>query len=179
MNSIEEEAVKEASTTEASDFGGPDRYNEEADQQEEWHNLHNQRAGMTASLTEPDDYFTEKIRPMMGNILSGEKSLIAKSAQHEHNQDVPACTDDHHNKHCGRGIDTALMEYHHLRSQGVILARPYEHWGCDTPERKEYLEAMEKVPVRLAFRPIKWDSAYTGRGCMFRCSLLNLFFVVR
>ncbi len=175
MNSIEEEVIEEVSTTEANEIvGGPDEYNEEAAQQEEQHCQQNQRAAMTASLTETGDYFTEQIRPMMGDILSKAESLIVNAAQHEHNQDVPACTDDHHNKHCGRGIDTALMEYNHLRSKGVISERAYEHWGCDTPERKAYLEDLEKVPVKMAFRPVKWDSGYTGRGCMFRCELLSL-----
>ncbi len=172
MNPIEEEAIEEASTTEANAFvGGPGNYNGEAARQEGWHNLNNQRAAMTAGPTEPDDYARKQI---MDNVLSRSESLIANAAQHEHNQDVPACTDNHHNKNCGRGTDTALMEYCYLRSKGVIPERPYEHWGCDNPKRKEYLEGMEQSQVKVAFRPIKWDTEYTGRGCMSFCELLSL-----
>ena len=167
MNPIEEEAIEEASTAGVNDLiNGPDNYNEEAAQQQEWHNLNDQGAAMTASHANPFGYFNGKITPMMDNILSRSESLIANAAQHEHNQDVPTCTDEQHNKNCGRGTDMALLEYNYLRSKGVIPERPYEHWGCDTPERKDYLKAFETCHVRVAFRPVKWDTEYTGRGCM-------------
>ena len=165
MNPIEEEAIEEASMTEAyALLNGPDNYNEEAARQEGWHN---QRAAVTASLTEPDDNSNEQRKRMMRDVLSSSESLIANAAQHEHNQDVPACTDNRHNKNCGRGIDKALMEYYYLRSKGVIAERPHEHWGCDDPKTKEFLKEIEKRHVRVAFRPVKWDTEYTGRGCMF------------
>ena len=168
MNPIEEEAIEEGSMIEANGIlNGLDNYNEDAARLEEWHNLNNQRAAMTADYTDTDDYFNGEMIPMMGGVLSRSESLIANAAQHKHNQDVPACTDDHHNKNCGNGIDKALMEYYYLRSKGVIPERPYEHWGCDTQERKEKLEEAETLQVRVAFRPVKWDTEYTGRGCMF------------
>lgn len=176
MTAIEEEAIGVGSMMETNHIiGGQHNYHGEAPLPEQSQKLHIKKAVMTASPTEQSDNdVDERMSPMMRDILRRSESLIANAAQHEHNQDVPACTDDHHNKYCGSGMDTALMEYAHLRSMGVIPERPYEHWGCDSPERKAQIEHSERVSVRMAFRPIYWQSEYTGRGCMFHCEFLSL-----
>ena len=170
MNSIEEEAIETASTSdEESIIGGQHEYHGEASLPEQCPNSHIHRAAVTARPTEQldmeiDDDFrmrlADDIRPRF-------ESLTANAAQHEHNQDVPACTKNHHNKNCGSGMDIALMEYYYLRSKGVIPERPYEHWGCDSPMMKATIEYSEKCIARVAFRPVNWQSGYTGRGCMF------------
>ena len=168
LDPIEEEDIDEASTTAMNGIlNGLANCNDEAARQEERHNQNNQRAPMTASLIGHHEHYVEPMTPMMTDIHSRSESLIANAAQHEHNQNVPACTDDHHNNNCGRGIDTALMEYYYLRSKGVIAEAPYEHWGCDTPEKKDVLEIGTRVQVKVAFRPVKWDTEYTGRGRTF------------
>ena len=174
MNPIEEEVIEVASASNTNGIiGGQHNYHGDAPLPEQGHNLHIPRAVMTASLTKQSDNDDDEriLNPMMREIMRRSESLIANAAQHEHNQDVPACTEDHHNKYCGSGMDTPLMEYAHLRSLGVIPERPYEHWGCDSPQRKARIECCEKVSVKVAFRPIDWQSEYTGRGCMFHCEL--------
>ena len=179
MDPIQEEVIRGASMTEVK--GILDRlanYNDEAARQEERRNLNNQRAAMTAEFTRHDENSQGPHKLMMGDILRRSESLIANAAQHEHNQDVPACTDDHHNKNCYKNcdsdIDMALMEYYSLRAKGVIPERPYEHWGCDTPEEKDRIKRMEKLQVRWAFQPVNWNAEYTGRGSMFFCELFSL-----
>ena len=194
MNAIEEEAIEVASMSNTNAIiAGQHNYHEEAPLPEQSHNLHIHRAAVTASPTEQSDSdvtasSTEQpiddpderiLKPMMRDITRRSKSLIANAAQHEHNQDVPACTDDHHNKYCGSSMDMALMEYAHLRSLGVIPERPYEHWGCDSLERKTRIECFENCSVKVAFRPVDWQSEYTGRGCMFHCELPEPSFAVR
>ena len=161
MAPIEEEAIEEASMTEAKEvLHGLASHDEEAARQEERQHRNNQRA------VEIDEHAEEPFKPMMDEVLERSESLIAKATQHEHSQDEPACTDDCHNKNCGRGIDTALLEYSHLRSKGLISERSYEHWGCDSAERVERNNCMNNLHVRVAFRPVNWNSGYTGRGSM-------------
>ena len=179
MDRIQEEAIQGVSMAEAKGvLDGLANYNDEAARQEERRNLNNQRAAMTAEFTRHNDNSEGPQKPMMGDILKRSESLIANAAQHEHNQDVPVCTDDHHNencyKNCDSGIDTALMEYYYLRAKGVISERPYEHWGCDTPGEKDRIKKMENLQVRVAFRPVNWNAEYTGRGSMFFREHLSL-----
>ena len=162
MAPIEEEAIEDASMTEAKDvLNGLANHEEEAARQEDRQHRNNQRA------VGYDEYAEKPFKPMMDEVLERSESLIANAAHHEHSQDAPACTDDCHNKNCGRGIDTALIEYSHLRSKGLISERSYEHWGCDSADRIDRNNCMEKLHVRVAFRPVTWDSGYTGRGSMF------------
>ena len=180
MDPIEEEAIEDASMTEAKDvLNGLANSNEEAARQEERQHRNNQRAAMTADLIEYDEYAEKPLKPTMDEVLRRSESLIANAAQHEHSQDEPACTDNHHNKNCGRGIDMALMEYSHLRSKGLISERSYEHWGCDSTERIDRNNYIEKLHVRVAFRPVNWDSGYTGRGSIFFSTTFQSVFAVR
>ena len=170
MNPIEEEAIETASMSdEDSIIGGQHDYHGEASLPEQCPKSHIHRAAVTARSTEQSDMETDLdfLIRLGDDILPRSESLIANAAQHEHNQDVPACTKDHHNKNCGSVMDIALMEYYYLRSKGVIPERPYEHWGCDTPIKKATIEYYEKCTARVAFRPVNWQSGYTGRGCMF------------
>ena len=181
MNLIEEEAMEVAlmSNTNAI-IGGQHNYHGEAPLPEQCHNLHTHKAAVTARPTEQSDNGDdERMSPMMRDVIRRSKNLIANAAQHEHNQDVPTCTDNYHNKYCGSGKDLALMEYAHLRSLGVIPERPYEHWGCDGPERTAHIETYMNHSVKVAFRPVDWQSEYTGRGCMFHCELPEPSFAVR
>ena len=182
MNPIEEEAIEVASMSNTNAIiGGLHNHHGEAPLPEQSNNLNIHRAPVTASPTEQSDNdVDERIKnPMMRDIVPRSESLIANAAQHEHNQDVPACTDDHHNKYCGSGMNMALVEYAYLRSLGVIPERPYEHWGCDSPKRKARIEYYEQCSVKVAFRSVNWQSEYTGRGCMFHCELPEPFFAVR
>ena len=175
MNPIDEEAIDVTSmfATNASSSGLHNHHGE-APLPEQGPNLHFHAAAITGRPTKYQSNLDDEqriIRPMLDDIAVRSESLIANAAQHEHNQDVPACTDDHHNKNCGSCMDMPLMEYAHLRSIGAIPERPYEHWGCDSQPRKEQYEFYEKCHVRVAFRPVNWESGYTGRGCMFHCQL--------
>ena len=172
MNPIEEEAIETASMSdEDSIIGGQHDYHVEAPLPEQCPKPHIHRAAVTARPTEQSDMETDVqyLMRLGDDILPRSESLIANAAQHEHNQDVPACTKDHHNKNCGSVMDIALMEYYYLRSKGVIPERPYEHWGCDSPIKKAVMEHYAKCTARVAFRPIDWQSGYTGRGCTFHC----------
>ena len=167
MAPIEEEAIEDATMTEAKDvLNGLANHDDEAARQEERQRRNNQGGAMTASLIGYDEHAEEPFKPMMDAVLERSEGLMANAAQHEHSQDEPACTDDCHNKNCGRGIDTALIEYSYLRSKGLISERSYEHWGCDSAERIVRNNYMDNLHVRVAFRPVNWDSGYTGRGSM-------------
>lgn len=173
MNLIEEEAIDEASMVATNgSSSGQHNHHGEAPRPEQGPNLHIPGAAITGRPTKYTLSLDDEQRitqPIMDDIALRSESLVANAAQHEHNQDVPACTDDHHNKNCGSSMEMALMEYAHLRSIGAIPERPYEHWGCDSQLRKERYELYEKCFVRVAFRPVDWQSGYTGRGCMFHC----------
>ena len=176
MNPIEEETMEAASMVGTNgSSGGQHNCHGEAPLPEQGLNIHIHRAAVTARPTEKLDIDDEQqLKPMMADIILRSESIIANAAQHVHNQDVPACTDDHHNENCGSGMNMALLEYAHLRSIGAIPERPYEHWGCDSPREKEQIELYHRSSVRVAFRPVDWQNGYTGRGCMFHCELLIL-----
>ena len=69
--------------------------------------------------------------------------------------------------HC---IPIEIRDYYEKVSKGLIEEKPYDYWGEDTAEEKELWDERG-LPIKMKFRPIHWDSSFTGRG-----SKLFIFF---
>lgn len=60
-------------------------------------------------------------------------------------------------------LTSEIRDYYEKVSRGLIEERPYEYWGEDTAEEEKRWHQWE-LPIRTAFRPVDWNSGFTGRG---------------
>lgn len=64
---------------------------------------------------------------------------------------------------CYPNLSFEVRDYYEKFSKGLIEEGPYEYWGPDTVEEEARWQQWW-LPIKQIFRPIDWDSAFTGRG---------------
>ncbi|KAF6240621.1 hypothetical protein HO173_001292 [Letharia columbiana] len=67
------------------------------------------------------------------------------------------------NMGCYPILSFEIRDYYEKVSKGLIEERPYDYWGPESEEEKAHWRQW-CLPIKKSFRPIDWDSGFTGRG---------------
>lgn len=64
-----------------------------------------------------------------------------------------------------------IRDYYEKVSKGLIEERPYDYWGPESEKEKAHWRQW-CLPIKKSFRPIDWDSGFTGRGSKYSSLLI-------